>query len=262
MDKNQLIKFCNDGYSTYKIASVYDVSQNTVRYWLKKYGLSTKGWFTYDEIELKKITLESFSYNEILRKLGKSSSASSYRSLHKAIKRFNVDTSHLLNKSEIMKLKRIENHLNNDELFVENSTSSRSTIKKRIIQEHLIEYRCSLCTQDNIWQGQNLVLILDHINGKNNDNRLENLRFVCPNCNSQLITHCRNKKNGEIMIKKPKVKTKRRYIPNYNIRKVVRPDISILKEQVNNIGYTKTGRLYGVSPTSIRKWIKWASNQS
>jgi 5-methylcytosine-specific restriction endonuclease McrA len=45
-----------------------------------------------------------------------------------------------------------------------------------------------LCGQQPMWNGKQLVLILDHINGINNDNRLENLRLLCPNCNSQTPT--------------------------------------------------------------------------
>lgn len=49
-------------------------------------------------------------------------------------------------------------------------------------------YKCSICGQEPIWQNQPMSLILDHINGHNKDDRLENLRWVCPNCNSQLPT--------------------------------------------------------------------------
>ena len=54
--------------------------------------------------------------------------------------------------------------------------------------EGLIPYYCSVCKIEPMWQSKSLTLVLDHINGSNNDNRLENLRFVCPNCDSQLPT--------------------------------------------------------------------------
>ena len=75
------------------------------------------------------------------------------------------------------------------EVFVEHSTYARHMLKKRILQQSLIEYRCDCCGMDPEWEGKDLVLILDHINGVNNDNRLDNLRFVCPNCDSQLPTY-------------------------------------------------------------------------
>ena len=76
-----------------------------------------------------------------------------------------------------------------EDVFVENSTYARHKLKERIITQNLIEYRCDCCEMGGEWQGNKLVLILDHINGVNNDNRLENLRFVCPNCDSQLDTY-------------------------------------------------------------------------
>ena len=79
--------------------------------------------------------------------------------------------------------------LTNEEVFVENSTYARHHIKKRIINEKLIEYKCSFCENKGEWMGEKLPLILDHINGVNNDNRLENLRFLCSNCDSQLPTY-------------------------------------------------------------------------
>lgn len=80
-------------------------------------------------------------------------------------------------------------------LFTENCSIGRHMIKARIIKHNLIPYICSICGQEPYWNGKPMVLILDHINGINNDNRLENLRFVCSNCDSQLPTYkSRNRK--------------------------------------------------------------------
>ena len=77
----------------------------------------------------------------------------------------------------------------NEDVFVENSDYARHHIKKRVIQENMIPYICAECGIGPEWNGKPMPLIMDHINGKNNDNRLENLRFVCSNCDSQLPTY-------------------------------------------------------------------------
>jgi len=74
-------------------------------------------------------------------------------------------------------------------VLVENSTYARHCLKKRILDNELIVYKCGCCGIDPVWYGEPMPLILDHINGVNDDNRLINLRFVCSNCDSQLPTY-------------------------------------------------------------------------
>lgn len=76
-----------------------------------------------------------------------------------------------------------------NKIFVKNSTYPRHSLKERIKRKELIEYRCSVCGIDAMWNNKPMPLILDHINGVNNDNRLKNLRFVCSNCDTQLETY-------------------------------------------------------------------------
>lgn len=62
-------------------------------------------------------------------------------------------------------------------------------LKKRLLAEGLLEERCAECGISE-WNGRPLSLHLDHINGDRRDQRLENLRFLCPNCHSQTETYC------------------------------------------------------------------------
>ena len=76
-----------------------------------------------------------------------------------------------------------------DEILIENSTYTNITsLKQRLINEKKLEYKCAKCGNTGEWNGEPLVLQLDHINGKHLDHRIENLRFLCPNCHSQTET--------------------------------------------------------------------------
>lgn len=134
--------------------------------------------------ELKKIVSESFSYRELGRKLGytHTCSGNTLKVLEKWVKQNNISTEHFTHRANGF----IER--TNENVFVENSTASQCTLRRFFIKGNFVEYKCSICGQLPEWNGKELTLILDHINGINNDDRLENLRWVCPNCNQQLDT--------------------------------------------------------------------------
>ncbi len=75
---------------------------------------------------------------------------------------------------------------------------NRKHVKLRLIKAGLLENSCQSCGLTD-WQGRALSMQLDHINGVSNDNRLENLRMLCPNCHSQTETFSgRNLKRGGV----------------------------------------------------------------
>lgn len=76
----------------------------------------------------------------------------------------------------------------NDIVFIENSSYPRSLLRKKIISNNFIEYKCAICSNDGYWNNQILTLQVDHINGTGTDHRLSNLRFLCYNCHSQTST--------------------------------------------------------------------------
>ena len=82
-----------------------------------------------------------------------------------------------------------------DEYLVENSPcKSRVWLKTKLIKHGLLQNACAVCDCGPEWRGDPLVLVLDHINGVNDDYRIENLRFLCPNCNSQTDTFAGRKR--------------------------------------------------------------------
>ena len=87
---------------------------------------------------------------------------------------------------------------NPENIFIKNSTASQTTLRRWYEKGNYTEYKCSICGQEPFWNGKELTLTLDHINGDNRDDRLENLRWVCPNCDRQLDTFCSKNTNYNI----------------------------------------------------------------
>lgn len=146
--------------------------------------------------ELKKVAEESYSASEMLRKLGLSSRSSSMiTNLRKLVISKNIGISHWTNQSwskgktalddERVRRRPIE------KIFCENSNAAPSYVRTLILKKNLLERKCSKekCNNLGEWLGEPLVLQLDHINGVRADHRLENLRWLCPNCHSQTDTY-------------------------------------------------------------------------
>jgi len=95
---------------------------------------------------------------------------------------------------------RIHGNVKPDQIFTTSSEMTNARLKKIIRSENLFPYQCE-CGITDEWRGRKIVLELDHVNGCGNDNRLENLRFLCPNCHSQTETfRGRNKNMGKAKV--------------------------------------------------------------
>lgn len=148
-----------------------------------------------------------------------------------------------------------ENQKTLDEILVTGSTYNRTSLKKRLVDANLLKYICDECGNNGNHRGKPLTLQLNHINGINNDNRLKNLRFLCPNCHSQTPTFAGRSLKKERTEPKGHGEKWKEYIVKQ--RKVERPLYEELTNEVKKHGYSATGRKYGVSDNAIRKWIKY-----
>ena len=214
--------------------------------------------------KLKQIISESNNITEVCVKFYGNKHYGNRQTLKKYIDELCIDVSHF---GKINK--RIDRSWNNrytqtpiSEILVSGSTYNTTHLKRRLYNEGIKQPVCELCGQDENWRGKKMSLILDHINGVNNDHRLENLQIVCPNCNATLSTHSGKNVKREKKIKIPKIRTingvtKNQINHSINQRQVKRPPQEQLLKEIEELGYSGTGRKYGVSDNAIRKWKKF-----
>lgn len=131
----------------------------------------------------------SSTISEVLFKLGYSVKSNSwgFAKIRQRMSDLNLDGSVFKGKSPITKYGSLHK-VNASDILKPNCKHARSVLRRYVIKNNLIPYRCAICGCVE-WQGRTLSLELDHINGINNDNRIENLRFLCPNCHSQTTTY-------------------------------------------------------------------------
>ena len=143
--------------------------------------------YQVSDADFIEIVKNSNTYSDCLRALGLGTKGgSSTDILKKRISELECDISHF--GMGIVK-RNYQAKYDLDDILVENSTYANiSSLKNRLIKEKRLEYKCAKCGIFE-WQGLPLSLHLDHENGKNNDHRIENLRFLCPNCHSQTDTY-------------------------------------------------------------------------
>lgn len=215
----------------------------------------------YSVEEIQNIIKNATSWKDFARKLGYSHSPSGDTIKMLQQKSQNFDTSHFI----INQTNKVER--NEANIFIENSTANQSTVRRWYLKNTYSQYECSICGQLPIWQGKELALILDHINGVNNDDRLENLRWVCPNCNAQLeTTGSRNPHRKNVAKKyycldcgKEISKNAKRCVICQSKKRVVSSEkmpISReeLKRKIRTMPFTAIGLEYKVSDNAVRKW--------
>jgi Zn finger protein HypA/HybF involved in hydrogenase expression len=141
----------------------------------------TRKWTDEELIEAVKT---SYSIAQVLRKLKLDVSGANYRLIPMTIKSLNLDTSHFLGRAHLKdKTHNWSSAKPLKEILKENSHYQSSHLRIRLIRENYFKEECSSCLLTN-WCGEKIPLQLDHIDGDSTNNKLENLRILCPTCHT------------------------------------------------------------------------------
>lgn len=236
----------------------------------------------FSESDLRAAVAQGQCWADVLRFLGYGIRGHNYRTVQRWVAHWEVSTGHFdpaarTARSSASRQRPLH------EVMVEHSTYKRAWLKRRLLSEGIKQPVCEMCGQGEMWLGQRMSMILDHINGVADDHRIENLRMLCPNCNATLETHCgRNTPRERIcpgcnQVFVPSSNIHRycssgcwgkiaaaRYegIPHPEKRKVERPSYKQLLEDVTETSLLAVGRKYGVSDNAVRKWLRWYEAQA
>jgi len=276
MTKEILISLIDKNYTQSQIGKELNLSNSSVVYWLKKFELKTNSakskrksivWKITKE-ELTDITKNSESLAEILRKLGYVEHLNSalYKPLKKRLNEEEIDYSHIQLGISSNKGKDLTRHTKDTYLEKLESGELVKPDKKLLIKFNLIPNdNCDICKHGRLWNNSPLTLHLDHIDGNCNNNKIDNLRFLCPNCHSQTETFCM----GNRKIKdKSKCLDCNKIITSNSIRcvscaskltnqkfKKFDPTETELTKLIchDRLSFIRAGEIFGVSDNAVRK---------
>lgn len=230
----------------------------------------------YTKEKLEEAVKESECYADVVRWFndGVMKHGGVYDHVRNKIEQFSIDTSHFKKVTEKVKNSQRNNKLHYKEVLIKNRLNNKrenALFLRRALIESGREYKCEDCGLKDKWNGKELRLQVDHINGDWLDNTPENLRFLCPNCHSQNKENNNNKgrttKTSRIYNnEKTKICDCGKHIKNTSDsckrcasikrRKIKdRPDLEVLKSEIEKFGFSKTSKKYNVSVATIKRWI-------
>ncbi len=154
------------------------VKQYSLEIHCKKY-LLRRHQYTKDIVQAA--VSESFSMRSTLKKLGLTDHGGNRNTVRKLLVEYKIDTSHF---SLVESNKIKSSQYTSNEIFCEQSEYARSSLAGAVRRYKVLDYKCVKCNNIGEWFSHKLNLTVDHINGNHKDNRIENLRYLCPNCHS------------------------------------------------------------------------------
>lgn len=156
---------------------------------------------SWTDEQLTMAVAKSYSIRNVIILLGLVPAGGNYHQIREAITRLGIDKSHFTGMGWNKGLRHNPKPRRPlSEILVKGKRFQSHGLKKRLINEGLKEPRCELCGWDTMSVDGRIPIELDHVNGDHLDNRLENLRILCPNCHSLQPTH--RGRNKQVRLKK------------------------------------------------------------
>lgn len=221
--------------------------------------------YNWNEELLREAVINNVNYSDVLRTLGIPIRGNNLTTLKHKIKLYDINTSHFTGKREVYGIfnrtyRKAEEYLNSDKYI------TASNLKEKLILEGYKENKCEICGISE-WQGKPINCQLHHIDGNHNNNKLENLQILCPNCHSQTDNYCGNAnidktinycpdcgKEINKMSKYCKVcAAKHRentHVENYPNKE------ELITKYLESGSFQTVGKFYNVTGNAVRKWFK------
>lgn len=249
--------------------------------------------YKHTKESLEQVIKESSSISEVCRKLGIIAAGGNYKTIQNKITKYNIDISHFTGKGWNTgdRYRKVVSPMSLDKILIKGSVYKSHNLKKRLIQDGLKTETCECCGLSQ-WMEQPIKLELHHINGDSNDNRLDNLQILCPNChamtdnyrgknvktkksepsiewlnnltNSELVKLPTKEKEfkkcltcgGEYIGKSKKYCSIECYYEGKRINNTIPKVPELLEIFEKHKTFTSVGRYYNVSDNAVRKWCK------
>lgn len=218
----------------------------------------------YTKEILESAVKQSYSVTSVLRLLNLKTSGSSHRHISQRIKVYGINTDHFIKGSRDGK----------EILSDAGKIISAETLRKRLLSSGIL-YTCKECGVGANWNNKPLTLQVDHINGIRTDNKLENLRLLCPNCHTQTSNYgVKNAKfdfspkntckSCEKTIKKSATYCRQCYYRDSNNHqrktKIKWLPLDELNRRLETTSYEALGREFGVTGAAVKKHIRSCSS--
>jgi hypothetical protein len=250
----------------------------------------------YTEEQFRDAWLSSNSVMECLRTLGLNEYGSAHQIAKDTARELGLDNSHMTGRGWLKgKTHSFSPSRPLNEILVYGKKENNTELKKKLVRAGLKEWKCERCGLDS-WLGEKITIELEHVDGDNKNNTIENLMFLCPNCHSYTDTwRGRNIKSYGRLDKLEKSASSKDVSKEGNLdagsnpapptcsicgidvgrksnrcmkcyrkttEKIKWPETEDLIKMLSNSNYSKLSKELGVSDNALRKRIKNHSERS